>query len=238
MITRGWAGYTARTRNDGITRGKTLERALCFVSTWSTHAKYYWLLEPRGETTVLCGKKRFAAIVTVHWRQPGTFCSWCIHICTQTRYTKYRNAFWTVCCVRSQWNLKRLDGTVSQGWYSLSGAWFCLILLRFWMCSKYWKRWKPWLVYKSQNCCQKFLVILYTHKLFSANFSYLDFRDFLSFFSKWKINWGPGQIVQQLKLVAFSEDLSSHHPCGGLQLSNVSSRRSDAHFWHPHGPDM
>lgn len=47
-----------------------------------------------------------------------------------------------------------------------------------------------------------------------------------------------GQIVQQLKSLAFLEDLSSHHPRGGLQLSNSSSRRSGARFWHPHGPDM
>lgn len=164
------AGYTVRTRNDCITRGETLERAVCFVSTWSTHAKYYWLLESWGETAVLCGKKRFAAIVTVHWRQPGTSCSWCIHICTQLRNPKYWNAFWTVCCVRSQWNLKRLDGTVSQ---EPGFVWFywdfeCVVNTE--------KGESPWKIYKSQNYCQKFLVILYTHKLFSSNFSYLDFR--------------------------------------------------------------
>lgn len=145
MIFPGWEGYTMGTSNNCITQGKTLERTLSFVSIWSIHAKYYWLYWPRGETAVLYGKRRFAAIVTVHWRQPGTSRSRCVHICTQLRNTSYKthsepSVVWEV-----KWNLKGLNGIVSQELGFVSFYWDleCVVNTE--------KGESPWKIYKSQN---------------------------------------------------------------------------------------
>lgn len=75
---------------------------------------------------------------------------------------------------------------------------------------------------KNQNYCQKFLIILYTHKLFSTNLSYLDCRVFLChvfWIEKKSRGWTDSSEVKTTLL--FPEDLSSQHPCGGWWLSVI-----------------